>query len=636
MKTSEVCETSEVWRQLMNDAQERQTGEALRRWLAVALVVTTLALAGWLGWRAVRTGMYTRAALADLDQLQAALAEPSLEALPRVQAGIASLDTHLKEAQVAAGPFLRLAPHLGWAPRLGPDIASAPQLLEMAVTLSTAGRTAMDALAPVGEIMAGGGGLDVLPQTVEALQAAQPRIEAARAGMARAAQIRASLPPLAEPRLAAQLAKLDALLPLATGGLELAALAPALLGADGPRTYLLLAQNNDELRGTGGFISGAGHVTFERGKLTGLTFADSYAVDNFEQPHTAPPAPLARYMAADLWLLRDSNWSPDFPEAADVARALYLQDRGIETDGAVALDLEAVRLLVGAVGPLQVPGIDQAVTGDNAIQWMKAAWQAPVGSETGPETGGGTAWWEKRKDFMGELVKAALARVQGGADIDMAALARAAYTALDARNLQVSLDDPAAAALLAQRGWDGGVRPPADSDFLLVVDSNVGFNKANMLVRQRIDYAVEEGDAGLEATLRLTYTHTAPLDSEPVCNRAARYGATYDDLAERCYWSYLRVYAPGGSELISAEGLNDPATEAGVRNTTIFAGDFVLKPGEQHLVTLRYRLPPDAPRAPYRLFVRKQAGASGSELSVTAGACHEEVILERDFRLECP
>ena len=620
----------------MIDAQERQAEEVLRRWLAVALVVTTLALAGWLGWRAVRAGMYGRAALADLDRLQAALEQPSLEALPRARADIASLDTHLREAQAAAGPFLRLAPHLSWVPRLGPDIASAPQLLDMAVALSTAGRTAVDALAPVAELVAGGGGLDALPQAVDALQAAQPRIEAARAGMVRAAEIRASLPPLTEPRLAGQLAKLDALLPLATGGLELAALAPALLGADGPRTYLLLAQNNDELRATGGFISGAGHVTFDRGKLADLTFADSYAVDNFEQPHTAPPAPLARYMAADLWLLRDSNWSPDFPEAADVARALYLQDRGIATGGAVALDLEAVRLLVGAVGPLQVPGIDQAVTGDNAIQWMKAAWQAPAGSETGPETGGGTAWWEKRKDFMGELVKAALARVQGGADIDMVALARAAYTALDARNLQVALDDPAAAALLAERGWDGGVRPPPDSDFLLVVDSNVGFNKANMLVRQRIDYAVEEGDAGLVATLKLTYTHTAPADSEPVCDRAPRYGATYDDLAKRCFWNYLRVYAAGDSELISIDGLNDPATEAGVRGTTIFAGDFVLKPGEQHRVTLRYRLPPDAARAPYRLSVRKQAGARASELSVTAGACHEEIILERDFRLECP
>ena len=98
---------------------------------------------------------------------------------------------------------------------------------------------------------------------------------------------------------------------------------------------------------------------------------DSYAVDNWEQPHPSPPAALTKHMAADLWVLRDSNWSPDFPEAADVARALYAQDQGTATDGAVALDLEAVRLLVGAVGPLQVPGVAEPVTGDNALEWMK-------------------------------------------------------------------------------------------------------------------------------------------------------------------------------------------------------------------------------------------------------------------------
>ncbi len=98
----------------------------------------------------------------------------------------------------------------------------------------------------------------------------------------------------------------------------------------------------------------------------------------------------------------------------------------------------------------------------------------------------------------------------------------------------------------------------------------------------------------------------------------------------------MRIYAPGGSELISIEGLNDPATEAGVRDTTIFTGDFVLKPGEQHLVALHYRLPPGVPARPYRLFVRKQAGAMGSALSVAAGACREETTLERDFRFECP
>jgi len=76
-------------------------------------------------------------------------------------------------------------------------------------------------------------------------------------------------------------------------------------------------------------------------------------------------------------------------------------------------------------------------------------------------------------------------------------------------------------------------------------------------------------------------------------------------MAYRCYWDYLRVYTPADSELLTAEGLDDVASEAGERGTTVVAGDFVLRPGEQHTIMLRYRLPATVPVEPYRLLVRK-------------------------------
>lgn len=622
--------------------QDERATAPTPRWLIIAFAVALVALLGWLGWRAGRAALYGRAALADLDRLQAALDDPSLDALGRVGTDLGSLETHLVEARAAAGPFLRLAPHLGWAPRFGPDLVAAPQLVDMAVELAAAGTIALEVLAPIADEVGGGGGLDALPAAVAALEASAPRLAEAREHMAAAAQLRATLPPPAEPRLVAQLDRLDPLLPLAADGLELVQLAPALLGAQGPATYLLLAQNNHELRATGGFISGAGHVTVDRGRIVEMVLADSYAADNFEQPHPAPPAPLTKYMAAELWLLRDSNWSPDFPEAAEVARALYAQDRGVATGGAVALDLEAVRLLVAALGPLSVPGVNEPVTGDNAIAWMKAAWQSPVGATAGPETGGGgEAWWEKRKDFMGELVKASLAALQGGADIDLAALARSLLAALEGRHLQISIDEPRVAAALAGRGWDGGVRPQAGEDFLLVVDSNVGFNKANLLVQTALDYAVIPAAGspeigGAEATLTITYTHTGRPGAEATCDRAPRYAETYDGLAQRCYWDFLRVYTAGGATLLSAEGLQDAVSEPGERGTTVISGDFVLRPGEQHIVTLRYRLGPGVAAAPYRLQVRKQAGTMAVPITIAAGACRAGETLATDVRFECP
>ncbi len=278
-----------------------------------------------------------------------------------------------------------------------------------------------------------------------------------------------------------------------------------------------------------------------------------------------------------------------------------------------------MRLLVGALGPLQVPGINEPVTGENAIAWMQRAWQAPPTTESTIQDANLAEWFAKRKDFMAELVAAALAKLEGGSDLDVTALGRAVYAMLEGRHLQVAVDDPVLAKVLAERGWDGGLRPPAASDFLAVIDSNVGFNKANAAIGQQIAYRVEPADGGLTATLTLTYTHNAAPGSEEVCDRSPRYGDSYDEMIRRCYWSYLRVYAPGGSELLDSAGLTHAETDLGERGATVFAGDFTLRPTEQHIVTLRYRLPADlqmpastpasaSTLTPYRLFVRKQAG----------------------------
>ncbi len=372
-------------------------------------------------------------------------------------------------------------------PRYGPTLAASPVLLDMAVDLAGGGRQALDALAPLTDKLSGADsqGADLLAQTVPALAATAPELAQVDARLARVQEARAGLNGDLDPRLAAQLPRLDRLLPLARAGLQAAQVAPSLLGADGPRTYLLLAQNNHELRGAGGFISAAGTVRVEDGRVTDLKLGDSYAVDDLGQPHPVPPRPLTEQMGTQLLMLRDSNWSPDFPESAQVARALFEQDRGTATDGAIALDLEAVRRLVSALGPLQVAGVPQPVTGDDVIEWMKQAWQAPQTSEGTVQQAATSDWWARRKDFMGDLMNAALAKVQGGG-LDPAALAKALLAMLDERHLQVAVDDPVLARILADRGWDGGLRPPAGSDFLAVVDSNVGFNKANAAVEQQI------------------------------------------------------------------------------------------------------------------------------------------------------
>jgi hypothetical protein len=602
-------------------------------WLVVFILLAALM---WLGVSGVRAARAARLALADLDRLQALADSGSPAALPAVRRDLTALEAHLIATRSAGRPFLWLAPKLGWLPRYGPTLAAAPALLDMAIELAGGGREALDALAPLTDKMGGGQGGDLLTEALPVISAAAPQLKDADARLAQAQALRAGIGGNLHPRLAEQLPRLDRLLPLARAGLQAAQAAPVLLGADGPRTYLILAQNNHELRGTGGFISGVGTVRLDGGRITDLKLSDSYSVDDLAQPHPAPPRAMTEQMGIQLLTLRDSNWSPDFPESGEVARALFEQDRGIATDGAIALDLEAVRLLIAALGPLQVPGVDQPVTGADVLDWMKRSWTAPQDASGTAAEAATSDWWLKRKDFMGELMGAALAKLQGGGDLNASALAEAIVTMLEGRHLQVAVDDPALAKVMAEQGWDGSLRPPKASDFLAVVDANVGFNKTNAAVMEAIAYRVEPVNDGLEATLTLTYTHTAPAGAEPVCDRTPRYGDSYDALINRCYWDYLRVYTPGGSELLTSEGLNHPAAEQGERGTTVFTGNFSLRPGDQHVITLRYRLPADIPTSPFRLFVRKQAGTLAPSLNISLSGCAWDTDLAQDRVFACP
>jgi hypothetical protein len=607
-----------------------------RKAFTYLLLAAILALVAWLGWSAARASMQARLALTDLKRIEAIAGNPKSDSLPALKEHVAALDTHLAAARAAARPFLWLAPRLGWLPSVGPSVRALPPLLNVATEMAGGGHQALDALDPILAFSSAPEQRGLMAKAVSVLAAAAPELAEAEARLALAEQERAAITGPLHPRLAGLMERVDRFLPLARTALQAAQAAPELLGASGPRTYLILAQNDHELRGTGGFISAAGFVRLEGGRITDLKLADSYAVDNFAQPHPQPPPALSEQMGAQLLLLRDSNWSPDFPTTAQIARALYEQDQGVATDGAIALDLEATRLMVGALGSLDLEGINEPVTAENAIAQMKSAWEAPIDSQTSIQDGGTGEWWSKRKDFMGDLMTVALDKLQSGADLNPTALARALAAMLEGRHLQIAVDDPALSALLAERGWDGALQPREGNDFLALVDSNVGFNKANAAVKQELAYRVSQGSDGVEATLTVTYTHTAPaLPATEPCDRTPRYGDSYDDLIQRCYWDYLRVYVPPGSELLAADGLKRAVAGPGEQGTTVLAGDFVLRPAGQHTVTLRYRLPFAAGAAPYRLDVRKQAGPPAWPLSIAIGQCEWTGRLDGDRTFEC-
>jgi hypothetical protein len=627
---------------------ELTDGKASNRrvWLGLGLIlliagVILLAVGGGLKYRRVCT--CSESALARLRILQDLAPEATTSStdldLMLVGAQLQGLQGDLACLRAEVREFLPLAPLLGWVPGVGPDVASAPILLDMAQALVDGGVLVSDSLSPLaGQIQSGDLGLDLAGATA-ALDAARPALAEAEQKLGTAAKLQTALNAEAlSPRLGRLLQLTERYLPLLRTGVKAARIAPELLGADGTRTYLILAQNDDERRPTGGWISGMGLLTVAQGNITGVSFQDSWAVDNLAVPHEFPPDSMYRVLWAEMWLFRDANWSPDFPSSAQIAERILESDQGISVDGVIAVDQQALRLLVQAMEPLAVGSNDEPVTGANVLNFIRDAWTEP--QEGLGLTENRQEWAEHRKDFMADLVGGIVDKAQTQPHtVDLSSLAQAIWKGLQERHILVYLHDPEAAELLATQRWDGALLS-TPGDYLQVVDANVGFNKLDPNVQRTIVYDVDLTDPTRAQAEVAVHYRNASQRIVGDCVQQIEWLPTYQERMHGCYWDYVRLYVPEGTHLLTEEreplppgsllaryafappGDAGPDLEPLDRDKAAYGVFFVLEPEEEKEVRLAWQLASgvvqkEADGWHYQLLVQKQSGAPPIPLKVT-------------------
>ncbi|MCW2846881.1 MAG: hypothetical protein JWR90_855 [Marmoricola sp.] len=151
--------------------------------------------------------------------------------------------------------------------------------------------------------------------------------------------------------------QLRSLRSLAKAGGTAARVLPSMLGQDGPRTYLLVVQNNAEIRATGGLPGSFSTLTADDGKLTLGAQRSSQDLPIL----TTPVVPLT---AEELDLygpsmgedIRDANLTPDFPRAASIMSTMLERRYGQSLDGVISVDPVALRGVLAAIGPIVVDG----------------------------------------------------------------------------------------------------------------------------------------------------------------------------------------------------------------------------------------------------------------------------------------
>jgi hypothetical protein len=407
---------------------------------------------------------------------------------------------------------------------------------------------------------------------------------------------------------------------------------PVILGADGagPKTYLILVQNADELRPTGGFITSVGKLVVNNGKIVSLDFEGVDYQDDWSKPYPSAPWQLQEYMNTSVLILRDSNWFADFPTSALWARYLYAYNHSHAVDGVIAFDQQLLVLLLRALGPLGVDGAPYAITSDNVVAYMRTAKEPPKDGTLPAD------WY--RKEFIGDIADAVIRELVSGQNNDWRGLATMLRQGLEERHLLLQFDDPMVTTLLAKYGWDNAVRP-GTGDFLMTTDTNIGFNKTNALMDISLVYDVNLTDLSAPTGMLVT-THKNNSSKDVQCIHWDS-GLVVDEYSypmNRCYWSYFRVYKQAGVELLDASphavradrmllGRSVPARIDILDeeiNGVLGFGTLLVVPGAQSFNTsFDFALPAlvvshedGTDRFTYRLRVQKQPGTLANPLVV--------------------
>ena len=303
--------------------------------------------------------------------------------------------------------------------------------------------------------------------------------------------------------------------------LALTSVAPEILGYNKTATYLILLQNNAELRPTGGFIGSVAKVKIDKGKIKSVELNDVYDFDGKLKAHIEPHYIIRRFLQPHLYL-RDSNFDPDFQNSASTAALLYNLETGEEVDGVIAVNFDAVKEIIREIGPIDLPRYKITLDENNTFEFLERT----IDDNFFP---GSSA----KRDVLQALFNQIVIRLEDSRNFSK--LAYIFPKLLKEKDILFAFNKGSTQAIFSAGGYGGDISdkrisaPATASDFLSINEANIGVNKANATIERDAVYQVDFSGNKILSTLsyRITNTDREALD----------------------YHSYFRLITPASSRL---------------------------------------------------------------------------------------
>lgn len=397
---------------------------------------------------------------------------------------------------------------------------------------------------------------------------------------------------------------------------------PNLLGVNGAKKYMVLFQNDKELRPTGGFITAYAVFRVEKGKIHLEASDDIYKLDDTITRHVAPPAPISKYLNVFGWRIRDANFSPDFPTSMKIFQDIYASSTAKqEIAGVIAMDTHVLVRFLDLLAPIKIYDTEfntKIVAGCNCpmvIYELEKYADQPTYYERG-----------NRKDIIGVMLQAMMQKALTSGKQIYGPLFQGAFDEIGQKHILFFLNNSDAQKGIEALGFGGTIKT-FDGDYLHINDANLGGAKSNLYVIENVKQDVAVTDIGANVNLTIEYRYPHDADN---CSLERVSGLCLAGI----YRDYLRVYLPKGAIVGDVLGFENKSTTTESLGHTVVDGFFTVVPQGLAKIQIKYQVSGDFKKnGAYKSLIQKQPGTVGNHYTVTVNGKKQEFDLVTDREL---
>ncbi len=334
-----------------------------------------------------------------------------------------------------------------------------------------------------------------------------------------------------------------------TNLLSLGPVLPQVLGFDKDKNYLLLFQNDGELRPTGGFIGSIGELTISKGRMKEIKIKDVYELDGQLKAHIEPNYIIRRFLQPHLYL-RDTNFNPDFEIAASNAAQIYNLETQKQIDGVIGINFTSIKQIIKEIGPIKLPGYNKTIDENNAFEFL----QSTIEDKFFPGSTG-------KKDVLNALFNQITLKLEKNPE-NYFKILKILPKLLSEKRILFVFNTNSIQKLFNVNGFSGSFTDLRDSkpdqlnDIFSINEANIGINKVNADVKRKVEYVLNLDQKDLTSKAIIEFENTSQKND---------------------YKTYLRIIAPLGSKINSIkidgkeEKIASAVTDFKIYESKIFA-----------------------------------------------------------------